>query len=262
MPPTKTQRRLAQVLKRAGPLVSVGGAAEALGMDRVEAAKVLARWHSQGWLKRVRRGLYAPVPLHALGQEQVLEDPWVIVPEVFGRSYIGGWSAAEHWGLTEQLFRAVCVFTTRPVREKTPTLQGVSFRVKHIREGAFFGTKTLWRGKTKLLLSDPHRTLLDMLDDPGAGGGIDHVADCLKAYFASSEADRETLLEYGERLGNGAVFKRLGFLADRLGLDRRVSLECTFKMSKGNARLDPALPRGRLVTRWRLWVPEDWRAPA
>jgi hypothetical protein len=38
------------------------------------------------------------------GSEQVIEDPWVLVPTLFGDSYIGGWTAAHHWELSEQLF--------------------------------------------------------------------------------------------------------------------------------------------------------------
>ena len=93
--------------------------------------------------------MYAPVPLTALGQNQVLDDPWVAVPELFGPAYIGGWSAAEHWGLTEQLFRSICVLTTRPIRSKTETIQGIEFSLKHVRPSVMFGTQPLWRGSVK-----------------------------------------------------------------------------------------------------------------
>ena len=65
-------------------------------------------------------------------------------------------------------------------------------------------------------VSDVHRTVVDMLDDPAVGGGIQHVADCLAAYLRRGDRDDEKLIEYAARLGNGAVFKRLGFLAERL----------------------------------------------
>jgi hypothetical protein len=29
----------------------------------------------------------------------------VLVPTLFGQSYIGGWTAAHHWELTEQFFK-------------------------------------------------------------------------------------------------------------------------------------------------------------
>jgi predicted transcriptional regulator of viral defense system len=90
------RQRLGLILRKSGDLISIGDASAALSIDRAEAAKLLARWNAQGWIKRLRRGTYAPVPLAATpGQEQVLEDPWV-VPVLFDPAYIGGWSAAEH----------------------------------------------------------------------------------------------------------------------------------------------------------------------
>src|SRR5579872_4445170 len=115
-PIPRGRAQLSQVLQRAGELISVDAVTDALKVDRRGATRLLARWAAQGWIKRLRRGLYTPVPIASLGQTQVLDDPWVIVPSLFGPAYIGGWTAAEHWDLTEQIFRSVCVLTTRPVQ--------------------------------------------------------------------------------------------------------------------------------------------------
>ena len=116
--------RLSAVLQRAKDLVTIEDAVKALGTDRSASAKLLSRWQHQGWLKRVGRGIYAPIPLDALTTEQVLKDPWVLVPALFEPGYIGGWTAAEHWDLTEQLFRSVFVCTARSFRKKEQTVQG------------------------------------------------------------------------------------------------------------------------------------------
>ena len=257
-PITKSRIRLSQVLQQAGELVTVGDVSQALDLERPEAAKLLARWRTQGFLKRLRQGVYAPVPLAALGQEQVLEDPWVVVPELFGPAYIGGWSAAEHWGLTEQLFRSVCVVTTRPLRTKEQTIQGIPFVLKHTRETAMFGLKGVWRGQVRGDVSDPAKTIIDMLDDPALGGGIRHVSDCLDAFLNEAGTLPETLIGTADRLGNGAVFKRLGFLLERRGGPTELIAACRDRLSAGNARLDPAVSCRRLVKRWRLWIPTSW----
>ena len=141
-PPSMPKGRvqLSQVLRGAGEVVSVDDVSGILSIERQAASKLLARWNGQGWVRRLRRGFYAPVPIAALGQEQVLEDPWVIVPELFGPACIGGWSAAEHWGLTEQLFRSTCVLTARPIREKEQTIEGIPFVLKHVRPEVLFAT--------------------------------------------------------------------------------------------------------------------------
>jgi predicted transcriptional regulator of viral defense system len=254
----KGRTQLSQVLRGAGEVVSVDDVSGILRIERQAASRLLARWNGQGWLRRLRRGFYAPVPIAVLGQEQVLEDPWVIVPELFGPACIGGWSAAEHWGLTEQLFRSTCVLTGRPIREKEQTIEGIPFVLKHVRPEVLFAMRPVWRGTVRIDVSSPAKTIIDMLDDPAIGGGIRHVADCLKAYFERDDASDSELLGIADQLGNRAVFKRLGFLAERLPGRQDLAVACHERLSRGMAKLDPSAPCPRLVTRWRLWVPPSW----
>jgi predicted transcriptional regulator of viral defense system len=251
--------RLSTVLRAAKEVVSIETAAGALSLGRPEAAKLLSRWRQQGWLRRVGRGLYVPVPLDLATSAQVVDDPWVLVPSLFGRNYIGGWTAAHHWDLTEQLFNEMLIFTTRRVTQKHITAQGTHFVVHHVTDKRLFGLKTLWRGAVRVNVSDAARTLIDMLAMPDTGGGIDHVADCLAAYLATREADRKLLIQYAAQFGNGAVFKRLGFLAETRSHDAALASACRDRLTQGYARLDPALSCKQLVTAWRLWVPQRWR---
>jgi predicted transcriptional regulator of viral defense system len=262
LPTLSSRERLSAVVRRAPDLVTVDDASKALNVDRVTAAKTLARWTRQGWLKRVRRGLYLPVPLATPRDAQVLEDTWSLVPQLFSPGYVGGASAAHHWGLTEQIFRTVFVYTAAPVRQSEQTVQGIRFLVHHLREEHLFGTRPLWRGRVKIQVSDVHRTIIDILDDPASGGGVRHVADCLDAYFQRKDTDHKRLIEYGDKLGNGAIFKRLGFLAERMGGPHDLLTACSERLTQGVAKLDPALPSPRILRRWRLWLPESWKSKA
>lgn len=257
-PPYDRRERLSRVLREARDLVTVDDVAEALGLDRASAAKTLARWSHQGWLKRVRRGLYMPVPLTASRAEHTIDDAWMLVPELFEPGYVGGVSAAQHWDLTEQLFRTVFVYTTRPVRRSEQTIEGVPFSVHHIAEELLFGTRSVWRGAMRIPVSDVHRTIIDILNDPAEGGGARHVADCVSAYFKRADSNAAQLIEYGDRVGNGAVFKRLGFIGERVGAPAEVIEACLARLTEGNAKLDPAIGSRRLVRRWRIWVPASW----
>lgn len=255
---SQARARLSAVLQASKDLVTIDDAMKALAVDRTATAKLLARWQRQGWLKRVSRGIYAPIPLDALTTEQVLKDPWVLVPALFAPGYIGGWTAAEHWDLTEQLFCSIFVFTARSFRKKEQTVQGASFTLRHIPEEALFGTKTLWRGQARVAIADKHRTIVDMLADPATGGGIRHVDHCLQNYLRDPEASADTLIRYAERLGNGAVFKRLGFLISQRPGNEPLAQACRERLTQGNAKLDPALPCKRLLKAWRLWIPTTW----
>jgi len=255
---SRTRERLGKLLREGGDVLTVENAARILGMSSEDTAKTLARWCNQGWLSRIKRGIYVPVPLEATSKDCALEDAWIVIPALFGPAYIGGWTAAEHWDLTEQIFRDICVFTTRPVARRRQVFHNIPFMVTHIPPDQQFGMKTVWRKDKKLALSDPTRTIADMLSNPWAGGGIQHVIDCFKEYVRSSHFDPAQMVDYAERLGNAAVFKRLGFLADRLlGRDHFLVTACKSRLSKGNAQLDPAVPGHKLITSWRLFVPSN-----
>ncbi|MFB3906553.1 MAG: hypothetical protein ACE15E_24190 [Acidobacteriota bacterium] len=133
----------------------------------------MSRWKYQGWLKRVGRGIYAPIPLDASTTEQVLKDPWVLVPALFAPAYVGGWTAAEHWDLTEQLFNSIFVYTARPFRSKQQSVQGVNFMLKRVSEDALFGIRTVWRGQARVSVSEKHRTIVDLLS--GSDNGRRHT---------------------------------------------------------------------------------------
>lgn len=257
-----SRARLATVLRAAKEVVSVELVSRTLDIERGPAAKLLSRWTTQGWLRRIGTGLYIPVPLDLAGSEQIITDPWVLVPTLFGQCYVGGWTAAHHWELTEQLFNETVVFTARRVTNKSVTAQGAVFLLHNAAPTRFFGLKTLWRGSVKVSISDAARTLVDMLSSPETGGGIDHVAECLAAYLSAKTADRDLLIRYADQLGNGAVFKRLGFLSDAKVEDKKLAEACRARLTKGYARLDPAMAGSNLVTAWRLWVPSRWKAGA
>lgn len=250
--------QLQKVLAAAGDVIKIDDVSRALAVPRLEAAKRLARWREQGWLNRVGAGSYVPGTIDTLGSERVLDDPWVLVPALFEPAYVGGRTAAEHWDLTEQIFKDIVVVTGQAIRVRQQSRQGFQFTLKHLKPEKIFGTKPVWRHHSKVLVSDVHRTIIDLLDDPGIGGGIQHVSDCLRAYLKRSDRSDQTLVEYGEQLGNGAVFKRLGFLADRLNAGLSLAEQCRARLTTGNAKLDPALESQRLISKWRLFIPTSW----
>ena len=255
----KGRARLAAVLRATGPLLGPGDVAEVLGITRTDAAKLLSRWVEQGWMTRLRRGLYARVPLEALGQVAELPNAWVLVPRLFAPGYVGGWSAAEYWDLTEQIFRSLCVLTAGPVRRKEQSVSGIAITLKCIPEEAVFGTRTVWEGRVRILVSDPHRTIVDMMDDPALGGGIQHTADCLSRYLQRDDRDPGKLVEYGDRLGRGTIFKRLGFLLERDGrVEQEIVEACASRLTSGYSMLDPGQSCPKIIRRWRLRVPRRW----
>src|ERR1700690_4166852 len=126
------RRQLMSDLARAslGGLVSVDKAAGVMGVPTHDAAVRLGRLVRAGWLARARRGLYFVLPLEASAEAPpVAEDAWLLANELFAPCYVGGWTAAEHWGLTEQLFRTTFVVTAAPRRSNHETHLSTDFHV-------------------------------------------------------------------------------------------------------------------------------------
>lgn len=252
-----TNRERLVVLHRAlpGPFTAED-AAKALEVSRDEAARITGYLASKGWLSRVRRGLFTVVPLEADAPEAWRADPWLVAARVFAPCYIGGWSACEHWSLTEQLFRSILVVSAEPQRNTRITVQGTEFRVVHRKPETLFGTRMIWRGRERVAVSDPTRTVVDVLDDPLIGGGIRNIADILAEYFSAEHRDEDLLVEYADRLGNRTVFKRLGYLLESLEVDAPDLIEsCRSRRSAGIAKLDPSIRSGgRITKRWGLRI--------
>jgi predicted transcriptional regulator of viral defense system len=237
--------RLTRLIRTVTGPFTVGEAAQTLNLDLPRTRRFLAYMAARGWLARVQRGLYVAVPLDASEPSEWRADPWVVAAQVFAPCYIGGWSACEQWGLTEQLFRDVAVVSGRWTRNREPSVQGTTFRVKVVSSERLFGTRNVWRGRVPVQVSDPARTIVDLLDDPAFGGGIRHVADVLTEWFASEHRDEPALLDYAERLGNRSVYKRLGFLVERLAIPAPdILASCELRMSTGVVQLDPSGPDG------------------
>jgi predicted transcriptional regulator of viral defense system len=117
-----------------------------------------------------------------------------------------------------------------------------------------WGLASVWYEEIRLRLADPARTVVDCFDSPRLGGGIRHSADILRAYLA--EHDGGALIEYGDLLGNGAVFKRLGFILDTGPIEMPVLRRaCLDRLSTGIALLDPqGGDEGDRDPTWRLRI--------
>ncbi len=64
----------------------VGHAPAAFASEADRARNLLAYLARRGWLSRVRRGLYVPVPLDSRRPGEWTEDSWVVADRAFARA--------------------------------------------------------------------------------------------------------------------------------------------------------------------------------
>ncbi len=234
---------------------TIEDAATLLHLPKDKTSMVLARYEKQGHLKRIKHGLYMPVSERFLTQAQSLSDSWKVVPSLFSKSYIGGWSAANFWQLTEQIFETTIVLSIDPVTHTNCKKLGFNYKV--FTAHGDFGLDITWRDAVSVPISDPHRTILDMVNNPACGGGIQHTLDCVNVYV--KEQMNETLLmEYAQKYTKGSFYKRLGFIAEKtLGKKHRLCLLAKENLTAGYAKIDTTLSCPKLITRWNLFINEN-----
>jgi len=251
-----SRERLSRVLRSTTGTISVGDVVRALEVNRTSASFMLSYWFRQGWVSKVKRGLYIPVPLYSFSAEPAIEDEWTIATRLFDPCYLGGWTAAEYWSLTDQVFQTTFVFSTKKQRNKNVQLANARFSVTKVSKDSLYGLKKIWRDSVKVRISDPSRTIIDFMNSPNDVGGIRPILDVLTVYMRSEYKDLSKLIEYAKKLGNKTVFKRMGFLAESILSEEKEFLAlCKANMSKGISFLAPSLPGKILVAEWRLWVP-------
>lgn len=254
------REQITSLLRKTQVTISIQEAASILGLSKHDAGQRLARWSANGWFSRIKRGVYIPVPLQSVTTDIVLEDPWVVAEKLYRPCYIGGWSAGEYWGLTEQISRTIIIKTVQKPKNHQPVIKGTTFLLFTISQDSMFGLEPIWRGQTKVLLSDPTRTIVDLLAAPKLGGGIRSTVDMLSEYLKSKHKNLHLMIDYANQLGNGAVFKRLGFLLERYAPEEIETIEaCQKHRTQGKVKLDPQLTSDKLATKWRLWIPKNWK---
>lgn len=249
------KRKLLDSLNRLNKKVfSVKDAAEVMELPLAEARSSLGYFARRGWLARVKPGFYITVPLGTVNPKEYKENPWIAANVIFAPCYIGGWSAAAHWDLTDQITNSVFVFTTKIFRNKKVPVQGTDF-ILTLKKNLVH-TKGVWIENTKIQISDPAQTIIDILDDPATGGGIRHASEILNNFFESEYAGQYQLLDYLSGCKNRTVYKRLGYILETLQIAAGDLIDrCRENISAGYSAFDPTVrSKGKLNRRWGLRV--------
>ena len=238
----------------AHPTFSLAFARQILGHTKHDPTpQFLERLQSKGWIRRIRRGRFAVVPLSSGEDRSPQLHEFVVAMELVSPAVIAYWSALNHHGMTEQLPRTVFVATDHPVRRRPGEVRGVSYRIVSLKPSKFCGITKDWIDENPFRVTDREKTIIDGLDLPQHAGRVSEIA---KALIVSWKVlDEKKLRSYAAKIGNSAVAKRLGFLMETLGLGDFEALRKEAPLAQGFSPLDPTLPkRGKYNRRWGLLV--------
>ena len=217
-------------------------------------AKILANsLLRKKWITGIKRGLYLIIPLSAGTKSQYTEHEFVIASCLISPSYIAYWSALNYHRLTEQT--PLTVFVVTPKRIKNRTVLGIRYNFVTVDSRKFFGFNSVRIGAYSTNISNIEKSLVDALDHPEYCGGIIEIAKCL--WNAKEKISLEKIITYSIKMNNGTIFKRLGYLLEKLnfGIDENIVEKIRRRISAGMTSLDPTIgPNGVYNTKWNLMV--------
>ncbi|HQS84897.1 MAG TPA: type IV toxin-antitoxin system AbiEi family antitoxin domain-containing protein [Alphaproteobacteria bacterium] len=254
-----SKQQIQALLTKTSGLVTLNDVQEALKVSRERASHTVWRLSKQGWLKKLRNGLYRVVSLESPDATLTDESPWLVANALFAPCYISGWTAAHFWGLTDQLFLKTWLVTTQPVHKKIQSISQHDFILRQAQKDYFFGLRPEWIENNKILISDPSKTLLDFLNF-----SEDYTAQTMievtQSYLRSDLKNIDLLSQYVQKVTNRSALKRLGFLLETFSPEAIPLIEfCSKNISKGFSPLSSQSICTKPIHRWNLKIPEHLR---
>ena len=216
-------------------------------LNKIQAAHLLHRLEEYSLVKRVERGKYI---LLGLTPERVLSNPLFIASSLATPSYVSFWSALHYHGYTDQAPREVYIATT--ITKPQVIFLENQFHYVTMKPHSFFGYQRDRIADLSVNIADEAKALMDSLWLPQYAGGLLEVARALWAALQKHDSPvlLNSLVEYSNRLGNGSLGSRLGYLLDFYGQTVH-----GLQNSSGPVSLDPQIPRcGKYNRRWKVYV--------
>jgi predicted transcriptional regulator of viral defense system len=223
------------------------------GKDNATVRKLLSDMTKRGVIMRIKEGLYHRIP-YEQHPDQYLPN-WHLTAEAMVQPkeyYIGFYSALDIHGLITQPSMVEQVVTHKQVKPKVQQVKNVRFEFITLSKKRFFGYKKYWIDDFhKVNCSDLEKTFLDCLYKPDYAGGITEITKAL--YKSREKLQPIRFQEYLEKLNTQAVFKRLGFIINELGLFQELQDYITGKITSSYTPLDSSLDKyGQYSSKWGI----------
>ena len=207
--------QLMGALDAAGKLVFTTGnvlaAGRAVSLTSVQVNNVLKRLVAAGWVRRIKRGLFA---VTGKLPGSVAAHDFAIATAIHVPSALSHATALNLHGLSEQVPRIITCTTTAKIvtpamrqqegdgrrRAFEWNIEGLRIRFVSVVPSRFFGIEDVWVDtRTRVPVTDRERTVLDLFVDPRGRSGINEALGVLEEH--ASRLDVPKLVSYAARLG-------------------------------------------------------------
>ncbi len=220
--------------------------------NKKTARQILFRLKNKGFIRQVRRGLFAIVPAQMIGKEFSIDR--ILVASQLARPYfISHHTALEIHGVAQSYQNITYISTNKILRSFE--FQKISYKI--INTKYMFGIEQIQRGPLKINVSDRERTVLDCIRNIEYAGGIEELTKSISAFPGLNYTK---LLEYLDLFKEKSMYHRTGFILDSLKSELNVSQDILESirdnLSKRTYYLHPGT-KGVYKKEWNIIVPEN-----
>lgn len=248
-----TSATLINTLKRSGKnIFTLEEAAKIYGKGTHATGKFLSTLLKRNIVVRIKAGIYL---ILQPGLEEVQLSNWPIIARELSRPnnyYIAYYSAMRIHGMTTHPLLSIYITSTKRFRDKK--INNIEYHFIFSKKENFWGAGIFWISKQeKVIVSDIERTILDGLERPELCGGLVEVIRGI--WSKQKEINWVKLKDYSKKFHAKSVLKRLGFILEKLEINKKMVLFLKKELStkKDYVLLDPAgLKEGKYVKNWGL----------
>lgn len=220
--------------------------------NKKTARQILFRLKNKGFIKQIKRGLFAIVPAQMIGKEFSV-DKILIASQQTYPYFISHHTALEVHGAAQSYINVAYISTNKIL--KSFDFQDILYKIVTTRY--LFGIEQVSRGNLKINVSDKERTVLDCIRNIEYSGGIEEL---VKSVSAFPQLDYKKLLKYLGLFNEKSLLHRTGFIFDSLKDEMNVPQDFLIKIEKNlGKRTYYLLPKtkGVYVKEWKIIVPKN-----
>jgi len=214
-----------------------------------ETKNIVGKLHRQGWLVRIKRGIYYISNLESRGSINI--SPIVIAQILVKDSYVSYEVALQNYGMFDQYLKTITSVSLK--RVKTKEVQGINYKFIATNQSNYFGWKKFQIEGREVRIAEAEKAIMDILSFKRTISSIDLVLEKLREY--KNNFNIEKINEFSEK--QSITVKRiLGFLMDKVNMDSDVICS-QIKKTKSNSYMSKE--SRNFNAKWRLYYSDHFK---
>ncbi len=214
------------------------------------ARKALSKLVKDNMVAKIRNGLYTCVSGESGGP---VADRFQIGSAITPTSYISHHTAFEYFGIYDQIYYDV--YVSSETRFHDFEFDGYTYHcIKSISNSGV--TNPQFSGGIRV--TDKERTIIDAVKDINKISGLEEVVECIASVRILNE---EKLVEYMKKIGSPFLYQKMGFLAELLKDEWKLSDKfidlCKKKKGKAKRYITTPITNGVYSSDWSLIYPKN-----